>query len=367
MQQPFYIVFVAVYFLQQSKHAGQMLRVDVIKQQHHHGETHGKGAGVLKIRLQKFPHRLRMRAGQLQSAAKAVAHRPIIYFRHESSGAGQNLLRRRADSTNDHSLQHDFFKRAVSCGIQIGGPIPLGNAARKAAQQGKAHAQHVFRAGQKPAGKTAYSGSARRTSSAFMSISTQITPVHSTKIRRDMLQYVQRRATRARDRSTQRRAAQGDGGKDDGMLKIGSHISSSKGYAAMGRQARKLGANTFAFFTRNPRGGSVKALDEADVAEFLDKAAENGVEGPIVAHAPYTMNACAADPGLREFAQNMMRDDLARLEHTPGNYYNFIRAAMYSRVCRRAWRSLRHSSTACCCPGSAPWCCWRPWRARAAR
>ena len=138
-----------------------------------------------------------------------------------------------------------------------------------------------------------------------------------------MLQYVQRRATRARDRSTQRRAAQGDGGKDDGMLKIGSHISSSKGYAAMGRQARKLGANTFAFFTRNPRGGSVKALDEADVAEFLDKAAENGVEGPIVAHAPYTMNACAADPGLREFAQNMMRDDLARLEHTPGNYYNF--------------------------------------------
>ncbi len=140
------------------------------------------------------------------------------------------------------------------------------------------------------------------------------------------------------------------------MLKIGSHISSSKGYAAMGRQARKLGANTFAFFTRNPRGGSVKALDEADVAEFLDKAAENGVEGPIVAHAPYTMNACAADPGLREFAQNMMRDDLARLEHTPGNYYNFHPGS-----------HVRHSSTACCCPGSAPWCCWRPWRARAAR
>ena len=107
------------------------------------------------------------------------------------------------------------------------------------------------------------------------------------------------------------------------MLHIGCHLSSTKGFAAMGRQARKLGANTFAFFTRNPRGGSVKALDEADVAEFLDKAAENGVEGPIVAHAPYTMNACAADPGLREFAQNMMRDDLARLEHTPGNYYNF--------------------------------------------
>ena len=107
------------------------------------------------------------------------------------------------------------------------------------------------------------------------------------------------------------------------MFKIGSHISSSKGYAAMGRQARKLGANTFAFFTRNPRGGSVKALDVADVAEFLAQAAENGVAGPIVAHAPYTMNACAADPALREFAQNMMRDDLARMEHTPGNCYNF--------------------------------------------
>ena len=86
--------------------------------------------------------------GPASVRCKAVAHRPIIYFWHESSGAGQNLLRRRADSTNDHSLQHDFFKRAVSCGIQIGGPIPFGNAARKAAQQGKAHAQHVFRAGQ---------------------------------------------------------------------------------------------------------------------------------------------------------------------------------------------------------------------------
>ncbi len=91
----------------------------------------------------------------------------------------------------------------------------------------------------------------------------------------------------------------------------------------MGRQAKKLGASTFAFFTRNPRGGSVKALDEADVAQFLREMQQNGVEGPIVAHAPYTMNACAADPSLRTFAQDMMRDDLARMEYIPGNYYNF--------------------------------------------
>lgn len=107
------------------------------------------------------------------------------------------------------------------------------------------------------------------------------------------------------------------------MMKIGSHISAAKGYAAMGRQAHKLGASTFAFFTRNPRGGNAKSLDEADVAVFLAEAEQNGVTGPLVAHAPYTMNACAADAHLREFALGMMREDLARLEHTPGNYYNF--------------------------------------------
>lgn len=106
-------------------------------------------------------------------------------------------------------------------------------------------------------------------------------------------------------------------------MRIGSHISAAKGYAAMGRQAHKLGANTFAFFTRNPRGGSAKALDAADVAAFLAEAAQNGVDGPLVAHAPYTMNACAADPHLREFARDMMREDLARLESLPGNLYNF--------------------------------------------
>ena len=103
---------------------------------------------------------------------------------------------------------------------------------------------------------------------------------------------------------------------------FGSHISSSKGYLAMGKQAMKLGANTFAFFTRNPRGGSVKALDLQDVAALRQLAEQQGF-GPLVAHAPYTMNAAAKDPDLRRFAREAMQEDLQRLEHLPGNYYNF--------------------------------------------
>ncbi len=106
------------------------------------------------------------------------------------------------------------------------------------------------------------------------------------------------------------------------MLKIGCHLSSSKGYAAMGREARRIGADTFQFFTRNPRGGSAKQLDPEDVAEFLAFARGQGIE-KILAHAPYTLNACSADPHVREFARNTMADDLERLEYTPGNYYNF--------------------------------------------
>lgn len=106
------------------------------------------------------------------------------------------------------------------------------------------------------------------------------------------------------------------------MSYIGSHISSSKGYLAMGKQALKLGANTFAFFTRNPRGGTVKPLDEKDVTAYNELAREHGF-GPVVAHAPYTYNACAPKEDLRDFARRSMREDLARLEYTPGNYYNF--------------------------------------------
>ena len=106
------------------------------------------------------------------------------------------------------------------------------------------------------------------------------------------------------------------------MLYIGNHTSSSKGYTAMGRQIVKNGGNTFAFFTRNPRGGNAKAIDAKDVEEFLQLAETHGF-GKIVAHAPYTMNCCAAKEDLRIFARNTMADDLKRMEYTPGNYYNF--------------------------------------------
>ncbi len=106
------------------------------------------------------------------------------------------------------------------------------------------------------------------------------------------------------------------------MLKIGCHLSSAKGFLAMGKDAVKIGANTFQFFTRNPRGGKAKALDLEDVAAFRALAAEQGIF-PILAHAPYTLNACAADEGLRTFARETMLDDLQRLEHIPGSMYNF--------------------------------------------
>ena len=104
------------------------------------------------------------------------------------------------------------------------------------------------------------------------------------------------------------------------MLYIGNHTSSSKGYAAMAKQMIKNGGNTFAFFTRNPRGGKAKEISESDVNKFLELSKDFG---KIVAHAPYTLNACAAKEDLRDFARETMKDDLRRMEYTPGNYYNF--------------------------------------------
>lgn len=106
------------------------------------------------------------------------------------------------------------------------------------------------------------------------------------------------------------------------MLQIGCHLSASKGYLHMGREAVSIGANTFQFFTRNPRGGSAKAVDEKDVAAYHAFAAENGI-GVILAHAPYTLNGCSADPAIRDFATRTMKDDLRRMEYLPGNLYNF--------------------------------------------
>ena len=106
------------------------------------------------------------------------------------------------------------------------------------------------------------------------------------------------------------------------MLNIGCHLSASKGYAAMGKQALEIGANTFQFFTRNPRGGRAKELDPADAQKLMDMMKENSF-APILAHAPYTLNCCSKDENTRRFALETMTDDLKRMEYTPGNMYNF--------------------------------------------
>ena len=105
-------------------------------------------------------------------------------------------------------------------------------------------------------------------------------------------------------------------------MKIGCHLSSAGGYLAMAQTAESIGANVFQFFTRNPRGGAAKPVDKADVAAFLKYAEEKDI-GPILAHAPYTLNAAGAEPRVREFAEEVMVDDLKRLELTPGAMYNF--------------------------------------------
>jgi len=106
------------------------------------------------------------------------------------------------------------------------------------------------------------------------------------------------------------------------MLTIGCHLSSSKGFLAMGKEAVKIGADTFQFFSRNPRGTKAKKLDTEDIGRFLSFAKEHEINR-ILAHAPYTLNACSADEGLRELARDTMKDDLDRMEYIPGNCYNF--------------------------------------------
>lgn len=106
------------------------------------------------------------------------------------------------------------------------------------------------------------------------------------------------------------------------MLHIGCHLSSSRGFLAMGRQALELGADTFQFFTRNPRGSRAKELDPADAAAMMALLAEHRF-APIIAHAPYTLNLCGAEEKNRAFARETMADDLRRMEHLPGQLYNF--------------------------------------------
>jgi len=106
------------------------------------------------------------------------------------------------------------------------------------------------------------------------------------------------------------------------MLNIGCHLSISKGYLAMGKNALKIGANTFQFFTRNPRGGKAKAIEPSDTSALLDLMRENGFTA-LLAHAPYTLNVCSANENTRNFSIETMADDLLRLEHLPNSMYNF--------------------------------------------
>lgn len=106
------------------------------------------------------------------------------------------------------------------------------------------------------------------------------------------------------------------------MLNIGCHLSTTKGFENMGKEALSIDANTFQFFTRNPRGGKAKSIDEKDI-EALKEILKNNKFAKLLAHAPYTLNACSADEKTREFAMSMMIDDLERMEYLPGNLYNF--------------------------------------------
>ncbi len=106
------------------------------------------------------------------------------------------------------------------------------------------------------------------------------------------------------------------------MLNIGCHLSASKGFTNMGKESLKINANTFQFFTRNPRGGQAKEIDINDVNGLLEIMDKNNF-AKILAHAPYTLNLCSADEKIRKFAKNTMIDDLKRMEYVPGNMYNF--------------------------------------------
>ncbi len=106
------------------------------------------------------------------------------------------------------------------------------------------------------------------------------------------------------------------------MLNIGCHLSASKGFSHMGKEALGIDANTFQFFTRNPRGSKAKGIDENDVKGLLKMMKDNDF-APLLGHAPYTLNPCSAEPRTKEFALEVLLDDLVRMEHLPNNYYNF--------------------------------------------
>ena len=134
------------------------------------------------------------------------------------------------------------------------------------------------------------------------------------------------------------------------MVYLGCHLSSSKGFAAMGETALSIGADTFQFFTRNPRGGKVKELDPDDAAR-LAALQQAGTIGPVVAHAPYTINPCGAEARVREFALQTMADDLKRLEYLPGNYYNFHPGSHVGQGTEAGIRAIAEALNAVLFPG----------------
>ena len=133
-------------------------------------------------------------------------------------------------------------------------------------------------------------------------------------------------------------------------LLIGCHLSAAKGLAAMARDAVSIGANTFQFFTRNPRGGRARAIDPEDERAFLALLRENGF-GPVVAHAPYTMNVCSPDESVREFGNRTLADDLERMERLPGNYYNFHPGSHVGQGAEKGIRLIAEALNAALSPG----------------
>ena len=123
------------------------------------------------------------------------------------------------------------------------------------------------------------------------------------------------------------------------MLYIGNHLSSAGGFEAMGKNALTLGGNTFAFFTRNPRGGAAKNIDPKDADSLRNIFIENDF-GKVVAHAPYTMNPCSDKPEVREFAWRVLKEDLERMEAIPGNYYNFHPGSHVGQGCEKGIRYI---------------------------
>lgn len=151
------------------------------------------------------------------------------------------------------------------------------------------------------------------------------------------------------------------------MLQIGCHLSSVKGFEHMGEEALSIGANTFQFFTRNPRGGKAKDIDPEDVKRFLELADEHRF-AKLVAHAPYTLNPCSATEKVRDFALFAMEDDMKRMEYVPGNYYNFHPGSHVGQGSREGNRADLRAAQQDHSPKSrARSFCWKPCREKAAK